>query len=152
MTKEEATKFFDEQKANGMSEDEILAVLYKMFQDDKIDLNQLEALCAVMGYELTEEFKNMSDEDKKTKGVEQAAEDEDVAEEIDEGIAAEEKGEDEDEDTDTELKEDSFDSDEEDDDEVEEEESETTEEKSADGEEKEEEDEEKKARKLFGLD
>lgn len=135
MTKEEATKFFEEQKANGMSEDEILAVLYKMFQDDKIDLNQLEALVAVMGYELTDEFKNMSDEDKKTKGVEQAAEDEDVAEEIDEEI--EEKGEDE----------------------VEEKEEKETSAPSAPAakdefaaEEEDEEEEEKKAKKLFGLD
>lgn len=134
MTKEEATKFFEEQKANGMSEDEILAVLYKMFQDDKIDLNQLEALCAVMGYELTDEFKNMSDEDKKTKGVEQAAEDEDVAEEIDEEI--EEKGEDE-----VEEKEEKK------------EEKETSAPAPAAKEDVEdEEEEEKKAKKLFGLD
>lgn len=124
MTREEASKFFDEQKANGMSEDEILAVLYKMFQDDKIDLDQLEALCAVMGYELTEEFKNMSDEDKKTKGVEQAVEDEEVEEKIEDKV--EEKKEEE--------------PDSEDEEEVEEESEES------------EEDEEKKAKKLFGLD
>lgn len=146
MTREEATKFFDEQKANGMSEDEILAVLYKMFQDDKIDLNQLEALCAVMGYELTEEFKNMSDEDKKTKGVEQAAEDEDVAEEIDEDI--EEKGEEES----------TADTEEDTEEESESEESEESEESTAEDDDTEdddtedEEDEEKRAKKLFGLD
>ena len=135
MTKEEATKFFEEQKANGMSEDEILAVLYKMFQDDKIDLNQLEALCAVMGYELTDEFKNMSDEDKKTKGVEQAAEDEDVEEEIDEEI--EEKGDGEEVEEEEEKKE----------------EKETSAPAPAAKEDVEdEEEEEKKAKKLFGLD
>ena len=129
MTREEALKFFDEQKANGMSEDEILAVLYKMFQDDKIDLDQLEALCAVMGYELTEEFKNMSDEDKKTKGVEQAVEDEEEVEE---------KIEDKVEEKEEEEKPDS-----EDEEEIEEEKEEKVEES--------EEDEEKKAKKLFGL-
>lgn len=129
MTREEALKFFDEQKANGMSEDEILAVLYKMFQDDKIDLDQLEALCAVMGYELTEEFKNMSDEDKKTKGVEQAVEDEEVEEKIEDKV--EEK---EEEKPESEEKEEFEEKDEE------EEESEESEE-----------DEEKKAKKLFGL-
>lgn len=70
MTKKEAEKYFDELKSNGMDDDEILAILYKMFQDDRINLNQLEALCAVLGYELTEEFKNMSMEDKKSKGIE----------------------------------------------------------------------------------
>lgn len=129
MTKEEATKFFDEQKANGMSEDEILAVLYKMFQEDKIDEAQLEALCAVLGYELTEEFKAMSDEDKKTKGVEQAVDEEEVEEKVEDEI---EEKEDEGKDK------------------AEVEEKEEVEEKSEDKDD--EEDEEKKAKKLFGLD
>lgn len=69
MEKKDAEEFFNNLKRNGMTDDEILAVLYKMFQDDKISLDALEALCAVLGYELTEEFKNMSMEDKKTQGV-----------------------------------------------------------------------------------
>ncbi len=69
MTKKEAEKFFNDLKSHGMDDEEILAILYKMYQDDKINLNQLEALCGILGYELTEEFKNMSEEDKKTKGV-----------------------------------------------------------------------------------
>ena len=69
MKKKDAEEFFNNLKRNGMTDDEILAILYKMFQDDKISLDALEALCAVLGYELTEEFKNMSMEDKKTQGV-----------------------------------------------------------------------------------
>lgn len=67
MKKKDAEEFFNNLKRNGMTDDEILAVLYKMFQDDKISLDALEALCAVLGYELTDEFKNMSMEDKKHK-------------------------------------------------------------------------------------
>ena len=134
MTKEEATKFFDEQKANGMSEEEILAVLYKMYQDDKIDLDQLEALCAVMGYEFTDEFKNMSEEDKKTKGIEEAGDDEDEAptkevEEKSEEVEDEFDESEEDEDDDNNASAPAKDGEDEDDDE----------------------DEEKKAKKLFGL-
>ena len=69
MKKKDAEEFFNNLKRNGMTDDEILAILYKMFQDDKISLDALEALCAVLGYELTKEFKNMSMEDKKTQGV-----------------------------------------------------------------------------------
>ena len=67
MKKKDAEEFFNNLKRNGMTDDQILAVLYKMFQDDKISLDALEALCAVLGYELTDEFKNMSMEDKKHK-------------------------------------------------------------------------------------
>ena len=70
MTKNEATQFFDGLKRQGYTEDEILAILYRLYQDDKISLDQLEALCAVLGYEFTDEFKNMSTEDKKTLVVE----------------------------------------------------------------------------------
>lgn len=68
MTPQEAKKFLDEQKAQGHSDEEILAVLYSMFIDDSINIDQLEALVGAMGYRLTEEFKNMSPEDQKTKG------------------------------------------------------------------------------------
>ena len=69
MTKNEAKQFFDGLKKKGYTDDDILSILYKMYQDDRLTLDQLEALCAVLGYEFTEEFKNMSLEDKKTKGV-----------------------------------------------------------------------------------
>ena len=69
MKKKVVEEFFNNLRRNGMSDDEILAIFYKMFQDDKISLDELEALCAVLGYEFTDEFKNMSMEDKKTQGV-----------------------------------------------------------------------------------
>ena len=68
MTIEEAKKFFQEQMNEGQTENDILGTLYSMFIDDSIDIDQLEALVNVLGYELTEDFKKMSPEDQKTKG------------------------------------------------------------------------------------
>ena len=70
MTIDEAKKTFDEMKAQGATEDEILGTLYVLFQKGDLDVNQLESLVNVLGYELTESFKAMSPEDQKTKGFE----------------------------------------------------------------------------------
>lgn len=75
MTVEEARSAIDELKAQGMTEDDLAAALYGMFVDDKIDLPQFEALAKVIGFELTEEFKNMSDEEKKSFGPDNDEED-----------------------------------------------------------------------------
>ena len=47
----------------GTTEDDMLGILYLMFQDDKISLDELEALIDKLGYEFSDEFKNMSPED-----------------------------------------------------------------------------------------
>ena len=39
-----------------------------MFAEDTIELDELESVIGVLGYEFSEEFKNMSPEDQKTKG------------------------------------------------------------------------------------
>ena len=70
MTIDEAKKTFDEMKAQGATEDEILGTLYVLFQKGDLDVNQLESLVNVLGYELTESFKAMSPEDQKKKGFE----------------------------------------------------------------------------------
>lgn len=75
MTIDEAKKAFDEMRAQGADDNALLGTLYSMFQDDKIDVNQLGALVNVLGYELTEDFKKMSPEDQKTKGYEEGEED-----------------------------------------------------------------------------
>lgn len=71
MTREEAKKVFDEFLAKGGTEEEIASRLYFMFQEDKINLEELENLLDVLGWEFTEEFKAMSPEDQKTKGFEE---------------------------------------------------------------------------------
>lgn len=75
MTLREAKQVIDEYLAQGMTEDDVLGTLYLMYQDDSINLEELEKLIGILGYEFSEEFKNMSDEDKKTKGLGDAEED-----------------------------------------------------------------------------
>lgn len=142
MTIDEAKKAFDEMRAQGADDNAILGTLYSMFQDDKIDVNQLGALVNVLGYELTEDFKKMSPEDQKTKGYEEGEEDKPA-----EGVTKEEVekakefGDDEDEkkpETDEEDKGSA---------------AETEDEKPSSSDEKEDEEEERKeAERLFGFD
>ena len=128
-----------ELKSQGMSEEDILGSLYTMFIEDRIDANQLEAIADEMGYQLSEEFKKLPDEEKKTFGL---AEEE--AEEEDPNLK--DKGtryEDEDEEDESEEEDESDESGEEEEDESEEDEEED--------ESEDDESEEDEAMKLFGL-
>lgn len=141
MTIDEAKKAFDEMRAQGADDNAILGTLYRMFQDDKIDVEQLGALVNVLGYELTDEFKQMTPEDQKTKGWEADDESEKAEGVTDEEVEkAKEYGDDPDERSGNASDEKSDESDESDDE--------------SDKEDEEESDEEaiKKARKIFGLD
>lgn len=68
MTMDELKKALDRLKAEGETEDEMLAVFYGMYIEDEITLENLRTIIGILGYEFTEEFENMSEEDKKTKG------------------------------------------------------------------------------------
>ena len=138
MTIDEAKKAFDEMRAQGADDNAILGTLYRMFQDDKIDVEQLGALVNVLGYELTDEFKQMTPEDQKTKGWEADDESEKAEGVTDEEVEkAKEYGNDPDERSDNASDEKSDETDAE-----------------SDKKDEEESDEEatKKARKIFGLD
>lgn len=74
MTLKEAQEAIKELKAQGETEESMLAVFYQMFIDDEIDVEELGDLCQLIGYELTDEFMNMSPEDQKTKGWEETEE------------------------------------------------------------------------------
>lgn len=71
MTMEDLNGLIEELKQEGNSEEDIVAGFYKMFQEDKISFEQLEALVHQVGWEITDEFRNMSAEDQKTKGFEE---------------------------------------------------------------------------------
>ena len=58
ITIEEAKKAMDSFKAQGTSDEELLGALYLMFQDEKITLDELEALLDSLGYEFTDEEGN----------------------------------------------------------------------------------------------
>lgn len=68
MTVDEAKESFEELKKQGAAKEDILGTLYYMFGKDELSFNEFEALANVLGYEITDEFKALSDEDKKTKG------------------------------------------------------------------------------------
>ena len=92
MTPEELKKAVEAMKAEGATEEDMLGTFYKMFQEDKITFEGLEALVEGIGYHITDEFRNMSEEDRKTKGYEEVEEEasEEVKEEVKE-IDEEEK-------------------------------------------------------------
>lgn len=81
MTVEEAKKAIEEFRAQGDTDEDIVGIFYMMFCDDKLSLEEFEDLLDLMDYELTEEFKAMTEEEKKTKGWEEI-EDEETGEGI----------------------------------------------------------------------
>lgn len=70
MTIEEAKQALEQLKNNGYSEEDIVKTLYLMYADGKMSLSDLRTLTELMGYEFTEEFEAMSEEDKKRNGLE----------------------------------------------------------------------------------
>ena len=82
MTLKEAQHAIEELKAQGETEETMLATFYSMFIDDELTVEQLGDLCELIGYELTDEFRNMSPEDQKTKGWEETEEEDLSKEEI----------------------------------------------------------------------
>ena len=71
MTEAQVNEVISKLKEDGHSEEEILGSFYKMFQDYKINFDQLEALTEALGWHITDDFRAMSDEDRKTKGYEE---------------------------------------------------------------------------------
>lgn len=69
MTIKEMQGVIDQLKAEGHDEQVILGAFYRMFQEDELTLDELDGIVNLMGYHLTDEFKNMSPEDQKVKGV-----------------------------------------------------------------------------------
>ena len=144
MTVEEGKKMVETLKSKGYSEEDILAGFYQIFIDEKVDINQLGDLVQLVGYELTDEFRNLSPEDQKTKGWEiEEHEDAEVSEKQNEDAKEYEPGEEKDsegENSSEDKGEDKKDAS-----------SEENKESKPENEEESEEDEEKRAKKLFGL-
>ena len=66
MTLEEAKKSVAELRSQGADDEMALATFFTMFKDGKIDYEQFEIFAGLVGYELTDEFKNMSDDERKS--------------------------------------------------------------------------------------
>lgn len=130
MTKQELDKIVGQLKSEGYSMDEVLAGFYKLFTEDKLSLDELEGIVNLLGYHLSDEFKKMSDDEKKKAGYgDKKGDSDDIEEEVDKNANG---GKPVDKDSDS----DDEDSEEEDSD--------------SDDEDEEESEEEKKAMKLFG--
>lgn len=72
MTLEELKEVFDGLKGEGYEEKDILGILYLMYADGKMPLEDLRTMTETLGYEFTEEFEAMSEEDKKKNGLKKA--------------------------------------------------------------------------------
>ena len=76
MTVKEGLKMVEMLKKEGYDEEQIVGGFYQLYIDGKVTVEQLQDLVKLVGYEVTEEFLNMSGEDKKTKGWEVREDDE----------------------------------------------------------------------------
>jgi hypothetical protein len=65
MSIEEARKTIAELKAQGSDEDQLIGIFYQMYKEGKIEIEDFEALMQLIGYHLSEEFLQMSDEEQK---------------------------------------------------------------------------------------
>lgn len=140
ITANEIKKTWDEFKAQGRTENDIIGAWYLMFKDGDITVQEFKKMLNVVGYDLSDEFMNMSEEDQKNEDkffdLDEESDKDLSKEEIEE--AKEYKKDEDEEDSD---KEDSDkDSDEDED------------RKEKDEEDEDEEDDEKKAARLFGFD
>lgn len=69
MTVDETKSAIQELKAQGLTDEGIAASLYQMYTEDKIDLEQFGSLVKLVGFDLSDEFMAMSDEDKKNQDI-----------------------------------------------------------------------------------
>lgn len=65
MTDTEVKDAVQQLKSEGYDESQIIGGYFDMFKNGEIDFDGFQGILSVMGYEVTDEFKNMSDEEKK---------------------------------------------------------------------------------------
>ena len=65
ITLDDATKAIEEMKAQGASENDLLGAIYYMFQKGDIDLEEYKVFADALGYELSEQFLGLSEEEQK---------------------------------------------------------------------------------------
>lgn len=65
MTIEEAKKALQQLKDEGETDDEILGGMYLMYQHDEMTLDDLRTMTELLGYEFTDEFEALSEDEKK---------------------------------------------------------------------------------------
>ena len=65
MTVKEINEVIEYLRKEGNGDEDIAASFYLMFAEKKIDLNQFRALLSVLGYELSEDFLKLSEEEQR---------------------------------------------------------------------------------------
>lgn len=78
MTLEEAKEAIEDLRAKGETDEDMLKVFYAMFLDNKLSTDDLRILAGLVGYEFTEEFDSLSDEEKRQRGWATEGEDEEA--------------------------------------------------------------------------
>lgn len=78
MTLEEAKEAIEDLRAKGETDEDMLKVFYAMFLDNKLSTDDLRILAGLVGYEFTEEFDSLSDEEKRQSGWATEGEDEEA--------------------------------------------------------------------------
>ena len=69
MTLNEAKQAIKELRKQGASDEMAFATFFEMYKNDKLTLEQFEVFAVLLDYELTEEFKNMSEDERKAMNV-----------------------------------------------------------------------------------
>ena len=69
MTEQEFRKFIEDQHDEGRSDEDIVKIFAKMFQDGESDRDEFEALIGALGYELSEDLRNLPDDELREKVV-----------------------------------------------------------------------------------
>lgn len=67
MTKEEFDTLIEEQRKKGFDDEDIAKVFAMMFKDGKMNREQIEGVLEGMGYEISPEYKALSDDEFKEK-------------------------------------------------------------------------------------
>ena len=69
ITFDEIKSIFDNFKKEGKTDEELISMLYFMFKDDKINLEEFENCMGVLGYGLDDSFKNLPVEKQKDPNI-----------------------------------------------------------------------------------
>lgn len=73
---DEAKKAVEELKAQGNSDDEIIAAFYYGYKDGKINIAEFEILMQILGYSLSDEFLRSETQEQEEKPIEEPEQEE----------------------------------------------------------------------------
>lgn len=69
ITAKQIKQIWDDFMAQGRTEHDIIGAWYLMFKDGDITLDEFKTMLNVVGYDLSDEFMNLSEEDQKNEDL-----------------------------------------------------------------------------------